>query len=352
MDHRSIAQFRTAADFVTRPLAADRPLRCTASANDSANAGANDSPPRAANMAGETPLIDDLKTRRQSLGWSLKEVAERSGIDEKSLNKWEGGLASPRLDAVERWAAAFGFDVMLVAAGDRLRAGLRVDWDKRCIAVDGTPVRLTPMEWKALERLAWAPGELVTHGALFHHLYGADRLYRAQSTAIRVLITKLRRLLPLRIEARWGKGYVVSGLEPSLRRAPPGGVAGGVADGVAGGDGAGDGAADRSVKPEPEMTRQCERVALTPHNLPRDPPIRRELVGLDAPAMRRAAAPPRPQSPCRTEELGVIERFLAERGATRCPDVATIRQSPLPTLVWDKVKRKWVRPATTGREAG
>ena len=72
------------------------------------------------------------------------------------------------------------------------------------------------MEWKALERLAASPGELVPHIDLFHHLYGEDEPYRAQSTAIRVLITKLRRLLPpLRIEAQWGRGYVISGIASS-----------------------------------------------------------------------------------------------------------------------------------------
>jgi hypothetical protein len=57
-------------------------------------------------------------------------------------------------------------------------------------------------------------------------------------------------------------------------------------------------------------------------------------------AMALATAPAR----CRTEELGVIERFLAERGATRCPDPQTIAQSGQSELVWDKMKRKWVRP--------
>jgi hypothetical protein len=85
---------------------------------------------------------------------------------------------------------------------------------------------------------------------------------------------------------------------------------------------------------------------------PRNPtPIGREPAGLGDPATRRAAAASNRPSPCRAEELGVIERFLAERGATRCPDLTTIQQSPLPTLVWDKVKRKWVRPSATGCEA-
>jgi hypothetical protein len=86
---------------------------------------------------------------------------------------------------------------------------------------------------------------------------------------------------------------------------------------------------------------------------PRNPPsIGRELAGLSDPGVRRAAAAPTRPSPCRAEELGVIERFLAERGVTRCPDLTTIQQSPLPTLVWDKVKRKWARPSATRCEAG
>jgi DNA-binding response OmpR family regulator len=103
---------------------------------------------------------------------------------------------------VANWASALGLSLALTPAEDAARHGLHVDWDARRISIDCTPVRLAPMEWKALERLAAAPGELVSHIDLFRHLYGEDEPYRAQSTAIRVLITKLRRLLPpLRIEA-------------------------------------------------------------------------------------------------------------------------------------------------------
>ena len=79
--------------------------------------------------------------------------------------------------------------------------------------------------------------------------------------------------------------------------------------------------------------------------------IRRDFAALAAPAMRRVAAvQPRPMLR-RAEELGVIEQFLAERGVTRCPDVASIQHAPLPTLVWDKMKRKWVRPSVDAHEA-
>src|SRR5205085_12289364 len=90
-----------------------------------------------------------------------------------------------------------------------------------------------------------------------------------------------------------------------------------------------------------------ERLAYMARPAPRNPPppIRRELVDRAEPAMHRLTPPTDQLGLGRAEELGVIERFLAERGATRCPDVATIERSPLPTLVWDKLKRKWVRPS-------
>jgi transcriptional regulator with XRE-family HTH domain len=284
-----------------------------------------------------TSLICGLKTRRETLGWSLDELSRRCGIDKTFLGDWEHGLGSPRCDEIHNWAAALGLALELVPAESESRHGLLVDWDKRCIKVDGTPIRLTPMEWKALERLARTPDELVTHQALFHHLYGDDRQHRAQSTAVRVLITKLRRLLPVRIEAQWGQGYVISGLTPSPAHTHND-----------------DAATDGGGMPQPLVeAAPRERIAPTPKAAPRDPPpIRRAIVDLGAAGMRRVVAAPIHVAPRRAEELGVIERFLAERGATRCPDVSTIQQSPLPTLTWDKVKRKWVRPSIAAPEVG
>jgi transcriptional regulator with XRE-family HTH domain len=288
-------------------------------------------------MTRNTSMICGLKTRRETLGLSLHELSGRCGIDETFLNDWEHGLGSPRFDEIQDWAATLGLTLELVPAERECRHGLLVDWDKRCIKVDGTPVRLTPMEWKALERLARTPGELVSHQTLFRHLYGDDRQHRAQSTAVRVLITKLRRLLPVRIEAQWGQGYVISGLTPSS----PAHVHNG------------DAAGSDDAKPQPSVVKApCERVALAPKPALRDPsPIRQELVDFGASGMRRVAAAPIHVGPRRAEELGVIERFLAERGVTRCPDVSTIQQSPLPTLIWDKVKRKWVRPSIAAQQA-
>jgi transcriptional regulator with XRE-family HTH domain len=289
-------------------------------------------------MACKALLMSELKERRQALGWSFQELGERCGIDGRFLSDWEHGIDSPRLEAVENWAGALGLRLGLTLQQQEATArGVRIDWGARRITVDGSPVRLTPMEWKALERLAAMPGELVTHQALFQHLYGAETPYRAQSTAIRVLITKLRRLLPLRIEARWGRGYVISGVEPSR----PGAAT------------ESEPAIGRIVVQEPQRRSPAREHLVDRRDFaPREMPSRREPVNAKPHRDPAAAASARPPSGCRAEELSVIERFLAERGVTRCPDVKTIERSPLPTLVWDKMKRKWVRPSMSAREAG
>ncbi|HVC54810.1 MAG TPA: winged helix-turn-helix domain-containing protein [Stellaceae bacterium] len=298
-------------------------------------------------MTDKDPLIIDLIARRQTLGWSLRELSERSGIDEPRLAQWEDGSDLPRLDAAQRWGAALGVKLNLVPAAGEPHRGVRIDWNERRVTVEGVPVRLTPMEWSSLERLARTPGELVTHQMLFHHLYGEERPYRAESTAIRVLITKLRRLLPLQIEARWGQGYVVSGIESPPLRTPAAGTAPApAAPGIVP-------EIEPEIEPEPEPETLCPpRGEEDAAAIPRDaPPSQHAIRDLRAPSMQRIASPANRVGLGRSEELGVIERFLAERGATRCPDVATIQQSPLPTLVWDKLKRKWVRPSLTGDDA-
>jgi DNA-binding winged helix-turn-helix (wHTH) protein len=215
-------------------------------------------------------------------------------------------------------------------AEDDARRGLHVDWEARRISVDGTPVRLTPMEWKALERLAVSPGELVPHVDLFRRLSGEDKPYRAQSTAFLVMITKLRRLLPpLHIKAQWGRGYIVRGIAIASPRGTPQVEAG--AEPPA-----------KPAPPRPEKPRELaalSRSSIEPDRTVGHPKLRET----SHPEKRRPSATAARPSGCRADEIRSIERFLAERGVTRCHDVAT-------TLVWDKVKRKWVRPPTVIRE--
>src|SRR5437588_6464910 len=166
-------------------------------------------------MTGNFPIIEELRMRGRALGLDMGEIGRRCGLAETTVAAWEKGKAAPSPDALERWAQALGFRIALLPMDTTPQRGISVDWKQQRIAVDDVPVRLTPMEWKLLERLAWAPGQLVSHQQLFKHLYGKERDCRAQATAVRVLINKLRRLLPIRIEAQWGHGYVIGGVPAS-----------------------------------------------------------------------------------------------------------------------------------------
>jgi hypothetical protein len=241
-------------------------------------------------------------------------------------------MTAPPPDALERWAGALGFRIALLPVDAGARRGIWVDWQQQRITVDDVPVRLTPMEWKLLERLAWSPGELVTHKDLFKHLYGKERDCRAQATAVRVLINKLRRLLPIRIEAQWGQGYVVEGI-PASRSDGPGEAS---SEGEPGG-------CPQRTSGTPRI-RESAIVVRPPAASPKPQRIARPMIGTKQASGRRAMALTIDPSRCRAEELGVIERFLAERGVTRCPDPQLIAQSGQSELVWDKMKRKWVRP--------
>jgi transcriptional regulator with XRE-family HTH domain len=285
-------------------------------------------------MARNHSLICDLKNSRHTLGWSLKELADRCGIDERLLRDWEQGRGAPRLGALGQWAAALGLVLELAPAGNERRRGFVIDWETRCVTVDGAAIRLAPMEWKGLECLARTPGELVTHRALYRHLYGDDPQPLAQPAGIRVLITKLRRLLPVRIEAHRGQGYVLYGLS-----APPP-------------DARIEAAGHGGVGQPPAVAEQpCERDARAAKAAPRRPPVEPEPGKFGRPAVHSGITPPIRPVPRRAEELGVIERFLAERGATRCPDLPAMQRAPLPPLIWDKLKRKWVRPPVVERIA-
>lgn len=287
------------------------------------------------------PVVAELKASRQKHDLTLAQVAARSGLAETALARWEDGDASPPLDALRRWAAGLGMALELVRSDGPASAGYSLDWECRRLSVDGKPVRLTRMEWNILERLAWSPGQLVTHRDLFRHLYGEERQDRAQATAIRVRISKLRQKVPFRIEARWGQGYVVDGVDaPQTRSVPQPGDAD--EDLPARGripkraiDAARRGAPYRSSEPA-FAVRPVERpsAAMAPVQALRM-----------AEPVKRMVPPPLPTTTAvRAVELGVIERFLAERGATRCPDPRMLAQQAVPALVWDKIKRKWVRP--------
>src|SRR5437763_11700622 len=113
-------------------------------------------------MASNNTVISELGARRRMLELPASEVAARFSIEETLLCAWERGERSPSLDALQQWAAALDLKLSLVPSAAEPRRGIRADWDKHRIMVGGTPVRLTPMEWRVLVRLAGMPGALGT----------------------------------------------------------------------------------------------------------------------------------------------------------------------------------------------
>jgi DNA-binding response OmpR family regulator len=89
--------------------------------------------------------------------------------------------------------------------------GLRVDFARHELIVDGEPVSLTPSEFKVLFVLAQKPGEVVSKRAILEHLW--ESTFVGDQHACDVHISNLRRKIerdparPERIVTVRGFGY-------------------------------------------------------------------------------------------------------------------------------------------------
>ena len=107
--------------------------------------------------------------------------------------------------ALRRAAGARGLAAAVVA-GD-----LRVDFDRRQVAVAGAEVRLTPTEFDLLKALAANAGRVLTHGYLLRTVWGPE--YEGESQLLRVFVGQLRRKIerdparPRHILTEPGVGY-------------------------------------------------------------------------------------------------------------------------------------------------
>ena len=88
---------------------------------------------------------------------------------------------------------------------------LRVDLEKRAVAVAGVPVQLTPHEFGLLALLARNEGKLLTHSAILREVWG--RAYAEESHYLHVYVSQLRRKIepdptrPRYILTEPGAGY-------------------------------------------------------------------------------------------------------------------------------------------------
>jgi len=93
--------------------------------------------------------------------------------------------------------------------------GLRIDFRRRQVTVDGTGVRLTPTEWRLLETLAGHPGQVFTRLQLIERVYG--HLFEGFERTVDAHVKNLRQKIepdprhPRYVLTVYGAGYKFGG---------------------------------------------------------------------------------------------------------------------------------------------
>ncbi len=111
-----------------------------------------------------------------------------------------------RVRAVARRGAAAPADAAVVAFGD-----VRIDHVRHAVERAGTPVHLTPLEYRLLALFVGSDGRILTHRHLLHELWGPENV--EDHPYLRVYVGNLRRKLeadparPRHILTETGIGY-------------------------------------------------------------------------------------------------------------------------------------------------
>ncbi len=100
--------------------------------------------------------------------------------------------------------------------------GLRLDFARHEIRLDGEPVQLTPSEFKLLALLAERPGEVFSRAAIMRHLWGSEHVGDEHPADVHV--SNIRRKIernparPERLLTVRGAGYKLSVPSGSLKK--------------------------------------------------------------------------------------------------------------------------------------
>ncbi len=135
--------------------------------------------------------------------WIEKVEGIEAGADDYMGKPFEMGELVARVKGLVRRAAGRGASVMRLGA-------LVLDTARMSASVNGTPVRLSPLEYRLLNYLAHHVGRPVSAGEIADHLYGLSE--QADVNAVEALMTRLRRKLGADvIRTRRGHGYIIDG---------------------------------------------------------------------------------------------------------------------------------------------
>jgi two-component system, OmpR family, response regulator len=146
-----------------------------------------------------TPIL--ILTARAS--WTERVDGIDAGADDYLAKPFHMEELLARLHAIVRRSA--GQSTSQLIAGP-----LVLDARQMRVCVDGMPVALTPLEYRALAYLMHHKSRVVSPFELSEHVYVIDA--EKDSNALEVLIARLRRKLGVQvIETRRGYGYTIPG---------------------------------------------------------------------------------------------------------------------------------------------
>jgi DNA-binding response OmpR family regulator len=133
--------------------------------------------------------------------WIEKVEGIEAGADDYLGKPFEMGELVARAKGLVRRAAGRGASVMRFGA-------LMLDTTRMSANVAGTPVRLSPLEYRLLNYLAHHAGRPVSAGEIADHLYGLSE--QADVNAVEAVVTRLRKKLGAEvIQTRRGFGYLL-----------------------------------------------------------------------------------------------------------------------------------------------
>jgi HTH-type transcriptional regulator / antitoxin HipB len=101
----------------------DRPGRASLAEARTARAGRPEAAAAYEQARLRFELAEAVRARREELGWSQRQLAERAGMTQPGVARFEAGGTTPTLPLLERLAAALGLTVTVsLAPGDRKSA--------------------------------------------------------------------------------------------------------------------------------------------------------------------------------------------------------------------------------------